>query len=51
MKKVSLLKPLLLLFALIVGSSSAWADDITYIFSSKTWEATAGGDAANWTSG
>ncbi len=51
MKKVSLLKPLLLLFALIVGSSSVWADDITYTFSSKTWEATAGGDAANWTSG
>ena len=29
MKKVSLLKPLLLLFALIVGSSSAWATDVT----------------------
>ena len=28
MKKVSLLKPLLLLFALIVGSSSAWATDV-----------------------
>ena len=35
MKKVSLLKPLLLLFALIVGSSSAWADDIESNFTDK----------------
>ena len=28
-----------------------WADEITYTFTSKSWAATAGGNAANWTSG
>ena len=51
MKKLNLLKSLFLLCALIVGSSSAWATDVTYVFNSKSWGATVGEDAANWTSG
>ena len=46
-----LLKTLLLLCALVAGNSSLWADTDTYIFSSKKWEATLNGSAANWTSG
>ena len=42
---------MLLLFALITGSSSAWADEITYTFNTKSWGATVGDDEANWTSG
>ena len=52
MKRTSLLKTMLLLCALIVGSSSAWAEEtITYVFTSKAWTATVGGEAVNWTSG
>ena len=51
MKKQLLLTRMLLLVALLVGSVSAWATDITYTFTSKSWAATAGGSAANWTSG
>jgi uncharacterized repeat protein (TIGR02543 family) len=36
---------------MIVGSSTAWAEEITYTFTSKAWTATSGGAAANWTSG
>ena len=36
MKKVSLLKTMLLLCALVVGSSSVWATDITETFEGKT---------------
>ena len=42
MKKVSLLKPLLLLFALIVGSSSAWADDVSVTLTSAQIKAGTG---------
>ncbi len=34
-----------------VFTGSAWATDITYTFTSKSWTATVGGSAANWTSG
>jgi len=51
MKKLQLLKTVLLLCALIVGSGNLWADNITYTFTSNAWAATAGGNAANWTSG
>lgn len=52
MKKQLLLTRMLLLVALLVGSvSSVWATDITYTFTSNDWNATAGGSAANWTSG
>ena len=51
MKTKLLLKSMLLLCALIVGSSSVWADDITYTFTSASWTATVGDDVANWTSG
>lgn len=36
---------------MLVGAGSAWADDITYTFTSKSWGATVGDDEANWTSG
>ena len=42
---------MLLLCALIAGTSSSWAEDITYIFTNASWNATVGGTAANWTSG
>jgi len=35
----------------MMGTSSAWADEVTYTFTSKSWTATSGGSAANWTSG
>ena len=52
MKKL-LLKSMLLLSALIVGTSSTWATDIKYNFNSKSWTATIDGTStsANWTSG
>ncbi len=51
MKQKNLLKTLFLLFALIVGSSSVWAEDVTYTFTSKSWGATSGGNTADWISG
>lgn len=47
MKKL-LLKSLLLLCALVVGSANVWADDVTCTFSSRAWAADNGG---TWTSG
>ena len=38
---------MLLLCALIVGSGTMWAEDVTYTFSDKSWKAS----LANWTSG
>lgn len=38
-----------LLCALIVGSGSLWATDITYTFTSKSWAANDGSGSANWT--
>lgn len=32
-------------------AGQAWGDETTYTFTSKSWAATSGGDAANWTSG
>ncbi len=29
----------------------SWADEVTYTFTTKEWNATSGGSAANWTSG
>ena len=49
--KQKLLKTMLLLFTLIAGVNFAWADEVTYTFTSKSWTATSGGSAANWTSG
>ncbi len=51
MKVKSLLKTMLLLCMVMVGGSAWGAETITYTFTSKSWEATAGGSAANWTSG
>ena len=51
MKKL-LLKTILLLFALVAGGTTSWAQTTTtYTFTSKSWAATSGGSAANWTSG
>lgn len=41
----------MLLAVLVSGINAAWADETTYTFTSKSWAATSGGDAANWTSG
>lgn len=52
MKKQFLLTRMLLLCALIIGSvSSAWGEEITYTFNSKSWGATVDEEEANWTSG
>lgn len=51
MKRTTLFKSVLLLCALIVGSGSVWATEITYIFTSKSWGAEVSGSVANWTSG
>ena len=53
MKKTILFKTMLLLCALIVGSSSAWAEEstLTYVFQNKSWGAKIGDTDANWTSG
>lgn len=40
----------LFLFALIASISNLYAAEVTYTFTSKTWEATSDGVAANWTS-
>ncbi len=50
MKKV-FLNCMLLLCALIVGSSNVWGTDVTYTFTSKSWAATSGGSTADWTKG
>jgi hypothetical protein len=47
MLKNIFIKSWLLLFCMIVGVGSAWADEVTYTFNSKAW-----GDSENaWTSG
>ena len=45
------LRLLMLLAVLVSGINAAWGDETTYTFTSKSWAATSGGDAANWTSG
>ena len=42
---------LCLLFALTGGGNFAWGDTVTYRFTSKDWNATSNGVAANWISG
>ena len=50
--KHKLLSFILLLCALVAGTGSVWAETTTtYTFTSKSWAATSGGSAANWTSG
>lgn len=46
-------KSWLLMMLLLIGSGSAWADEVTdtYLFTSKSWTATLNDVAANWTSG
>ena len=39
----------LFLFALIASISNLYAAEVTYTFTSKTWEATCDGVVANWT--
>ena len=52
MKKLHLLKTVLLLFALIVGSVNyGWATEVTYTFTSKSWAATVDEVVANWICG
>ena len=49
MKKL-LLKSMLLLCALIVGSSSVWGQTTaTYVFTNSSWGATLNSETANWT--
>ena len=48
------MKTKFLLFSLmlsLLSITNVWADDVTYTFTSKSWAATSGGVAANWTSG
>ena len=45
------LRLFMLLAVLVSGINAAWGDETTYTFTSKSWAATSGGDAANWTSG
>ena len=49
MKKFKLFSFILVLS--ILGVLPAWATETTYTFTSKSWAATSGGSAANWTSG
>ena len=49
MKKLKLFFACLLMAVLSIGQ--VWAGDVTYTFTGKTWTATSGGSAANWTSG
>ena len=48
------MKTKFLLFSLmlsLLSITNLWAEDVTYTFTSKSWAATSGGVAANWTSG
>lgn len=49
MKKALLLKPMLLLFALIVGSSSVWADKSTLTFTAACGGSGTADDGVTWT--
>ncbi|MBQ7698678.1 MAG: hypothetical protein IJT35_08900 [Paludibacteraceae bacterium] len=53
MKTKILLKARWLLCGLLAVflTTNVWADEVTYTFNSKSWGATSGGSAANWTSG
>ena len=48
MKHLKLFFVLFAMFALGVGN--AWAEEVTYVFTSKDWAAKIGSTAANWTS-
>ena len=39
------------LFVFTFGVGNVWGADVTYTFTDKSWNATSGGSAANWTSG
>jgi len=51
MKKLFLTKMMLLLCALIAGSGSVWAEEVTttYIFTNRDWNATSNSQSADWT--
>lgn len=49
MKHIKLYFACLLMTAFSIGQ--VWAADVTYTFTTKSWAATSGGSAANWTSG
>ena len=41
---------MVLTMLLVVGVGSVWGAEVTYVFKSKSWEATVGETEANWTS-
>lgn len=50
-RRYSALKHLTFMLLFLLGSLNVWGGEITYTFNSKSWGATSGGSAANWTSG
>ena len=51
-QKTFYFKSLLLLALMVLGVSNAWAEEVTYTFTSKSWEAKLSDNSvANWTSG
>lgn len=50
-RKFKILIAAMMLLAMINLTGKTWADETTYTFTSASWEATSGGNTANWTSG
>lgn len=49
LSKTIALKALLLVGLLLGAVTGAWADEVTYTFTTRDWNATLNGEAANWT--
>ena len=49
-RRGSMLKHYAFMLLFLLGSLNVWGAEITYTFNSKSWGATSGGSAANWTS-
>ena len=47
---IARLRLLLVMFVALSVSVNAWAEEVTYVFTSKDWAAKIGSTAANWTS-
>ena len=50
-RRLTVVKHLAFMLLFLLGSLNVWGEEITYTFNSKSWDATSGGSAANWTSG
>ncbi len=50
-RRSTVVKHLAFMLLFLLGSLNVWGAEITYTFNSKSWDATSGGSAANWTSG